>query len=87
MNPEDKVLLIRNLLFFEESKNKLLINQPDKLSNSKQVVQKIRTMIEAEEIHNMLGIEVVYDYCMEKAEKEDNPKIDTYASEIKNFMF
>ena len=86
MNKEDKILLIRNLLFFEESKNKLLINQPEKLSYSKQVVNKIKAMIEAEEIHNMLGIEVVYDYCMEKMEKEDNPQVDIYASEIKNFM-
>lgn len=85
MNSNDKTFLKRNLLFFSEAKHRSMLNQPQQLNISKQVIDQINGMIDTGEISSMLNVEAVYEYCFDKMQEEP-ASIETYAREINSFL-
>lgn len=87
MDKEEKALLKRNTIFFEEAKNKEFYNKPEILSQNKKIFKHIYQMIERGQVKNMMGIEAVFNHCREKlAEDKSAEQIDKYVDEIKNFI-
>jgi len=82
---DDLELLRRNLLFFRANCKKKLEGDPVKQSHSERVFDVIEGLVEKGRIADMLGVEAVYYYCMDKM-KEESSKLDQYANEIIAFI-
>ena len=85
MAPEEKELLIRNLLFFRSRKHKEFAGDDLTSRKSEEILNTIELMIREGKIKNFLSLESVYCYCMEQWETEPS-KLDKYAREIVEFL-
>lgn len=85
MKNDNLELLKRNLLFFRASCNRKLEGDEVKFAQSERVIGTIEDLIKTGKISDMLGVEAVYYYCMDKM-KEESSKLDEYAREIIEFI-
>lgn len=82
---EEIELLKRNLLFFQANCKKQLAGKQEDYDNSEKVIRIIEELIEQGRIHDPMGIEAVYYYCMDKM-KQESTRLNDYAKEIIDFI-
>ncbi len=85
MNNEEKELLKRNMLFFQLKQKKDLEYDPVLLDHSEKVFEKIETLISKEKIRDIMSVEAIYCYCMEKM-KHESGNLNDYTREIVDFI-
>ena len=80
MKREDKILLQRKLIFLESFQGPKIKSK----EKAKSLFNKVREMIDKDEITTMLGVESTVQYCIENMESDKSPEV--IASEMKNFV-
>lgn len=81
MKREDKILLMRKLVFLENFQGTRIKSK----TKARSLFTKVREMIEKEEITTMLGVESVIHHCIENIESEEK-SLETLANEMSKFV-
>ena len=71
-------------MFLEESKLNSTLD-PLSPSTRKSVLDKIREMIERDELTTIFGVESMYDYCVKNI-SESGKELEVCAEEMKNYV-
>ena len=81
MKREEKILLQRKLIFLENFQGPRIKSK----SKARSLFNKVREMIENDEITTMLGVESTIQYCIEHMESDERTP-EGLASEMRNFV-